>query len=241
VSKIKIEVGKTEFRSVIADCNALWRVNAERGSDTYDCIVVEPDYAGSSRVFGGEEIRAAIAYDVNVKRLFENKDDFWARQEIGSVLHYHNGFGEYVRGVVINVDGQHKLKPTALVGEWRKYDLPYRLPNGSIYYPHHADKIVHGGSEAAWAPHESCVYESPEFSPNPRFRDVYPRNLPAIDLSLPEPTEAEKRVQKLEQARQHAQKLLSEVGDPVAAIKAAQVVLEGALEDTGAEICEDSR
>lgn len=134
--------------------------------------------------------------------LFAKGDDWWASQPVGTVLHYDNGFEQYVRGEVVQIDGKRMLRPTALVGNviplgatteqrlergWGTTDIVGRTAWGEVKYGYHARKVMDG---EAWQPSTSCVVESPEY--NAERRKVDPRGLPAIDFDalLPQPDEA---------------------------------------------------
>lgn len=68
LTSLKIRTGKTIFRSVYADSNALWRVVEKKGKDCYLCrienepieingITYSGDYAGVEKVFMRDEIK----------------------------------------------------------------------------------------------------------------------------------------------------------------------------------------
>jgi hypothetical protein len=69
--------------------------------------------------------------------------------EIGSIVHYHNGFNHWVRCEVVMPpkghkldDGQKCLKPIALLGDWKPRDLEWNahyvknIKNESLFRPH---------------------------------------------------------------------------------------------------------
>lgn len=195
----KIIPGKTTFHSIIADSNALWRVVAPRGANTWDCVVdaSDPDYAGSKRVFGGEQIIAAVNHGKMLDDLRNSNRDFWQSREIGDVLHYEDSSNRWVRGVVVqglDKDGRAAkvLLPTALVGNWAKYDLPMWTDAG-VYREgsYNVKKIAEG---ATFQPHESCIWEYKQGSGQRVSGD--PRGMEEIDLSAPSPT-AEQRAASL--------------------------------------------
>jgi hypothetical protein len=198
-----IRVGHTTFRSTIADGSPLFRVIEKSGRGVYKCRVEddEEDWAGTVKHFSTSEIEHSLRMANLFSSLGDRQQDFWARRTIGENLHYCNGFNQFVRGTVIELDGEKKFKPTALVGNWSKSDLPHRRENGNIVYGYHAKKIIEGGSEAVWQPNESCVYEEPTSSY--RTRGIDPTSLPAIDLTLPPMTTEEQihanKVLKLEE------------------------------------------
>lgn len=93
------------------------------------------------------DIRAEVERSERLAALFAAKDSWWDEQPDGTILHYHNGFGEWVRGEVEN----GKLRPTALVGDkWNRGHGNY-----------HARKIEEGNG--AWRPDTGNVFEHPDF------------------------------------------------------------------------------
>jgi hypothetical protein len=191
----------TRFRSTYADSNAEWEVVGDRGRDTYDCRITDDDldYAGVTRVFGGEDIRRSQKAAQYFDRAVQSKNDWWANRTVGEVLHYHNSFGAYVRGVVVEHEGKKMMRATALVGAWGKHDLPSRRPNGDISNPYHVQKII----DAAPSQYsDTSMYEHPNFrGPMGPNAGVDPRTAEAINLELPPMTAEEERVAKLERIR----------------------------------------
>jgi len=205
-TQIQVQVGDT-FRSVIADCNALWRVTRIDG-DTAHCVVVnEPwkhnghtyasDFAGRRQPFYVSDVASRIAQAQAWERVMQENDEFFDGLELGQVVHYHNGFGEFVRCMVVEYDydfrtgpseytaGQKVLLPIALVGNWNPRDLPHeiRQADGSVYesVPYHAKKVL--TMSGAWRPSAGCVFESPSFKGNPRFQED-PSTMEPLDLTM---------------------------------------------------------
>jgi hypothetical protein len=177
----------------VADGAALYIVTSARPL-TVQWIDWMDGYSAAAATIRGlnrADIEAQIRYRRTLTNMFRQGDDWWAEQEIGATLHYHNGFGEYVRGeVVVLTDGDRAglkgIRPVALVGNWKPYDLPQRRPDGSVAMGYHASKIVEGGPDAAWRPSDSCVYEAPRFvGPRGAGDPGDPRTLPALDLTVP--------------------------------------------------------
>ncbi len=109
---------------------------------------------------------------------FAKMDDWWNRQTVAATVHYSNGFGQYVRGVIVIQNGEKKMRPIALVGNWHARDLVTRRADGSINYGYHAKKIIDGES---FQPSASNMVENPDF----RLSGAHPSTLPAIDLTPP--------------------------------------------------------
>lgn len=209
-----VKVG-TRFRSTYADGNCLFEVTERAGPDAWRAVVVdEPiefngqvypsDFAGVEQLFSTKQVEQALKWEQHLQRSREERDDFYDSLMPGDILHYHNGFGNYVRCEVVLADGNAEaseqgewllLQPIALVGNWKPMDLPKRYIDGSVDLGYHAKKVTE--RSGAWAPHTSCIYEAPNFvAPRTRqggIADTDPRNLDPIDLSLPEPS-AEERV-----------------------------------------------
>jgi hypothetical protein len=206
-----IVVDRTSFRDTYADGRPKFVVRKDMGNGTYQCISQDDmDYNGVVRYYDADQIADLIGRDKMFDRLDGQRAGFWATRTVGEVLHYNNAFGKFVRGVVVLVGGEHKLKPTALVGKWNgRSDLPHRRPNGEISYPYHADKVINGGDDAAWQPSDGCVYESPTYSSS-YARDGDPRTMPAIDLTVPDMTPAEQETANLEQALDRVRKILED-------------------------------
>lgn len=178
-----VKVGTT-FRSIIGDCDAEWRVVGERGWGAYNCVVTDetPEYSGTYRAFGVEEIENAVAYSDAIKRMFDDNDTWWNDRRLGETIHYHNGFGEYVRGIVVKKAGKKTFMPMALVGNWNSRDLPRRKENGEVVYGHHAAKIRFPSHNSCWRPSTTCIFEHPEFVGD---RNNDPTVMTEIDLSDP--------------------------------------------------------
>lgn len=177
----------TEFRSVMADSNVLWRVTRSLGGGYFEAIAVnEPfeiggrtfdsDFAGQTKAFSRKEIEQSLAIQEAFERNRAQHVDFWAAQPVGTVLHYCNGFEEYVRGEVVVLDatncetaawhGTKGLLPTALVGDWHQGHMR-----------HHVEGISEG---RAWPPNASCVWESPTCAT--QYKRVDPRGLDPIHV-----------------------------------------------------------
>ncbi len=206
-----IQIGVTTFRAVHADTRPLWRVVRKSGREAYICrveneqIVVngkeyDGEYAGLEKAFTTREIRSSLA----MSRAFDNIHDedarFYANLRPGQIVHYHDGFNRYVRCEVEQEDGKNVLKRLALVGNWDPSSLPRRLADGSISHHYHAKKIADGETFRA---HYTNVYESGRLKV-----EVDPTRMEPIDLTLPEPTQEEKRVaalwQKVKQIKEIA-------------------------------------
>lgn len=176
-----------KFYAPIAETVALWEVKSSRGRGVYLCEVVnvpfevdgkvyDSDHAGHTDVFLAERILNSINGQRYGEALHAVEDDWYQALKRGTVVHYHAGFKELVRCIVVEALGGVKaLQPVALVGVWHDDDL-----EDDAY---HVKKIREGKS---WRPSATCVYESPFFSR--RDENVDPANM--NPLTLPEPKEA---------------------------------------------------
>lgn len=73
-----------------------------------------------------------------IAALFARTDDWWAQRQVGETVHYHNGFGQYIRGTIIVEGGEKKMLPTAMVGNWKQHDICTRAADSSVHYSYHA-------------------------------------------------------------------------------------------------------
>ena len=188
-----------QFRSVIADCNALWETIRPSGKQAWICEVVnEPfecdgktypgDHAGQQKAFLTSEIQSIMGFSDFWNSLADKGEKWYNNLTLGSTVHYNNGFNEFTRCEVIEKDGQKMLLPFALVGEWGKHNLPRRDSFGEIYYPYYSEKIL---KAEPFRPHASIVFEYPEHPR--RENEIDPRNLPAISFEVPPMTPEEKK------------------------------------------------
>ena len=223
----------TKFRATYADGNPEWVVMSKIGPSAWRCKVAGGyDFEGVVKLFTTEEIRRSLAWGKVFEDARSKTKGFYADVKVGDVVHYHNSFGAYIRcEVVMGVTTHSKgetvkcLKPVALVGNWKPYDLPRRNPDGSVYLGYHAKNIKEG---ACFEPSASNVWESPTFSRGPGNEDD-PSKMPAIDLNVPGLTPAEEASAKLETLRQNVIAALQNERDPAEALKAAQALLSNVV------------
>jgi hypothetical protein len=200
------------FRSAYADSNALWKVIEKKSEDVYLCeIVNEPveydgkvfdgDYAGTQKVFLSQEIERSIDFKKAIDKIKRDCDDYYDSLSEGQIVHYHNGFGEYVR---CKINEDKKLVPFALVGNWRSYDLPKRLSDGTVNIPHHCKQIL---NQKPFKPSSSNIFEYPGFSNKNNFSPI---NSPEVNINIPEQTEEEKQTSSLWTTVNEIQKEISD-------------------------------
>lgn len=224
----KIVSGKTTFRATYADSNALWRVIRSQGKGTYLCeIVAEPieidghvysgDYVGVQKAF----LRTEVLHSLNMQQFWndihDDCDKFYDSLRPGQIVHYHNGFGCYVRCEVV-LEDQIKLKQIALVGDWQDYDLPKRLPDGEILYSYHAEKVM---NQELFRPNATNLWEF-----KPEGED--PSKFPVIDLSVPDMTPEQKELADLWSCVNAIRKFLDEhPNDPRSILESIRLYVQG--------------
>lgn len=132
-------------------------------------------------------VRSQIMRDRAFAAMRDTNKEFYDSLKVGQIVHYHSAFGEYVRCEVVRGTSVHQpgaeqnvLKPVALVGAWRAYDLPRRMPDGSVNYGHHVESIRDGGK--TMTPHESCIWESPRYA---RRDEKDPSKMEPLSLEVP--------------------------------------------------------
>jgi hypothetical protein len=204
----RISVGKTTFRSTYADANALWRVIGKKGKDCYLCqIENEPveidgtmysgDYVGVEKVFMRSEIQRSLQWENFFDKAHDDSDKFYKSLRVGQIVHYHDGFGNYVRCEVVE---DKKLKPVALVGNWRDCDLPHRLSTGEIFETYWSEKLKNAelfetNASNIW---EFYVNETDPARIPANMREFGdPSTMTPINLELPEMIAEEKRIADL--------------------------------------------
>ena len=193
VTPKRVTVG-LEFYAGYADSNSKWIVRKSLGGAWLCEIINDPieingktypgEYNGTKKSFMSAEILGSLGMSALFSNLADDNEKFLQSQKPGTILHYHNGFGNYVRQIVVLHEGRMKLKAIALVGEWAKHDLPMRRANGDISSPYHVKKIQDG--ELSDRLQCSTTYEHPTFSkPRGGKESIDPRKLNPINLELP--------------------------------------------------------
>lgn len=194
-----VRVG-TEFRSVYADSNALWKVTGKAGAGVWHAEIVnekiklsdgrtiDGDYAGTVDVFTTQKIESCKGVAALFEGYAARSADWWDSLSVGDIVHYDSSFGQFVRGEIVREDGENKMKPIALVGAWHKMDLPRRFWNGTEMAGTFARDILSGDPKSL-RPSSSCMYEALDFTKKGKITD--PRTLDPIDLTIPAPTDAE--------------------------------------------------
>ncbi len=223
-----VKVG-TIFNSAHADSISEWKVVNSRGGKSWDCEIISEDWSGHRKVFGTEEILGAIHRTAMYKEIGSESDNWWSKRVLGETVHYHDSFGRFVRGVIIEHDGEKQMQPTALVGAWKPHDLPMRARDGSVRYSYSVMKILFPDEKSPMRPHSSNMYESSSFGRKDQFPD--PRNEPACDLSDPPALEGEDaKLARFEKARMDISKLVGEgYANPEQTLIEARKLIDEAL------------
>ena len=187
-----IKIG-TKFRHHYADGNCLWTVTEKRGRGTWiaEISADDSDYAGVHGAFTTEQIEGNIRMAKFWAKSSNDSDRFFDTLRPGSIVHYSNGFKQYVR---CQVTQDHQLLPIALVGDWREYDLPRRQRDGTINLGYHAAQIKTGKT---FRPHASNVWEynltkSKDHQPCNFSKWEDPSDLRPMELEVPPMTGPQK-------------------------------------------------
>jgi hypothetical protein len=134
-------------------------------------------------------VRAQLRHDQYFRGAKNLNESFYDSLKPGQIVHYHHSAGAFVRCVAAYAADPQKartvLLPIALVGPWREYDLPRRLPNGEIIMGFLAEKVLSG---EVMRPHESSIWESPR-SPMKAAGVPDPTGLEPVSLEVPPMTE----------------------------------------------------
>lgn len=218
------KIGKgTKFHATIADGNPEWEVTRSRGRDVWEAKCLGLDFEGTVKVFTTEEIKRALAWKAAFQRNDDEGERFFAGLKLGQIVHYYNGFRNFVRCEVIRVNGKNLLQPIALVGEWRKMDLPRRNLDGTIEPGYYGKKIFN--RTGAWQPSVGCVYEASERVR--REHPVDPGTLPPISLTVPDLTPAEEETAAKHTKLNAIRKALDDYrADPDAQLARVKEILE---------------
>lgn len=218
----------TKFHADYQDGRPEFEVISKSGRGVWKCQARDREFSGLIKHFSTGEIQQALNFERAFDDARNGKDAFYESLDLGSIVHYHNSFGEFVRCEVVMGTTVHSkdrevrcLKPIALVGNWKPYDLPRRERDGSIHLGHHAKSIVEG---ECFRPSPGCIYESPSFTDGTRHGN--PAKMKPLSLEVPPMDEAAERKARLEQVRQSVRSLLDEFpDDPSRALQAAQNLL----------------
>jgi len=209
-SSIKVEIG-AKFHSSYADANPLWVVKRKVGAKAWEAVSEDIDYGGMKKLFSTKEIQSALAWEDGFRQMDMAQERFYESLKIGQTVHYCNGFKQYVECVVAWLDKEKALKPVALKGNWNGWDLPRRMPDGSISHSYHADKIAKG---TCWRANVSCILESP-LNGYKEHTVEQVRAMPRLNLEVASLNDRQGRIREtvtvLEEAGKHLIKAMEEL------------------------------
>lgn len=149
----------TRFFAQWADSNAEWEVLTARGR-ACECVILSEEGYNTKRFFAKEEIVRILEWAAFNQKIHDASGAFFKGLKEGQIVHYNNGFNNFVRCRVVEHEGRNQFLPIALVGEWKTWDLQ---PSG-----YHARCIREG---EIWTPHASTVYEAPQYAYKDRTLD----------------------------------------------------------------------
>ena len=233
-ARITIKVG-TKFRQVYCDGNPEWvvtrKITAPRSNSfVYEAKIVDTaEWGEVVKVFTKKELRRIVMLQNMFAAERSKSDNFYKTIAPGSVVHYHHGFGAFVRCLVVEKPASHEpdsalvklLKPIALVGKWDALDLPRRFSDGSVDLGYQAEQIV---NEKCFTPHASNIFEHNDFE----MRFGNPASMPSVDITVP-PVKDERTAELWRAVNDARSALESDVDNPRERLRAALEVIEKAL------------
>lgn len=164
-----------------------------------------------------KSVQAMVASNRALSELFRASNSIYDTLEPGTIVHYDNGFNEFIRCEAVPVppgwasrsgskpEGKVVLKPIALVGPmrhqepdgtwvqgWHESDLVKRDRAGEIITGHYAEMVLEG---ELFQPNGGSIYESFEY--HRRGKGLDPRKMEPIDLTPPPITAEQESVAPL--------------------------------------------
>ena len=173
------------------------------------------------------DVKEMIGQEKALREMFSKPQEFYDTLEPGDIVHYTNGFAQFVRAKVVEFDpktmkartaselkpGEKALQEIALVGEigkrqladgtwvhgWNEWDLPRYMADGSIYYGYHAENVISG---AIFKPSASTLWEYPQFYQRAMCEKagIDPTKMKPISLDPPPMSAEQKRIVPLAKA-----------------------------------------
>lgn len=221
----------TQFRMPFADSNALWEVTGIEGLSATIQVIAEPpasdgtihptDYLGHTDTTSIRKIEQVLTVETHRANAIDRDTRWWKDQQDGTVLHYHDSFKQFVRGVVTRRNGNPELLPIALVGDWPAHQVVYRDWSGQVQYGHHVRRIR---DEQPWAPHPTTIFE---YQPRAVKDQPSPADMEPISFDIADPTPEQAEAYRLNRIIQDAMDALNKTGAPSAdKITAAREILD---------------
>lgn len=207
------------FHAPYADSNSRWKVVSKKAKDCWLCeIDNEPFQLPDGQILEGEwngTQRAFLVHEIlhskNLKEVFSQLHDlnenFYANLKIGQIVHYQNGFNQWIRCESIKTDEGKALLPLALLGDWQAFDLPYRTKDGTVKLSYHVKQIF---ERKAFHPNASCIWEGNYYR---RDNEVNPTTLSPISLEIPPMNAEQEQKAKLWQTIDQIRNLVNQSND----------------------------
>jgi len=193
---LELRAGRT-FSAVVND--GVFKFEIESVRNGVVTAVCEPnnEWGIDTKVFTVEEVVSSIKREAVFERYSNVDREFWDGAEDGEILHYHNGFGQFVRCEVYTneADGEKYMRPIALVGDWHSRDLAYRDSTGEVRYGYHARSIIEPKEGKNWRSQLGNIYELMDDEQRAKYQD--PAGCEPVSLEVPEPTDEDKLVYAL--------------------------------------------
>ncbi len=210
----------------VADGYAVYVVSNTRPLRLRHVPYMDEYQADAATIRGTTEatVRRQVAANLVFSRMADGHEEFYASLKVGQVVHYMDSRGcyercEVVRGRMADEPGvpeQNVLRPVALVGAWREFDLPRRDPDGTVDH-RRASSVIKG---QLMTPHASNIYEFTGFS---RRGEPDPSKMDPIPLDVPEMTPEQLRTANLWHEVEHLRAILNSA-DPATVL--ASVIRE---------------
>jgi hypothetical protein len=115
------------------------------------------DYAGVVQGFTTDQIERTKTLKQAFERGMDDHERFYSTLPVGAIVHYDNGFAQFIRCERVEGPKGKRLRPLALIGNWNDHDLPRRRPDGSVQLGFQAEKIANGD---CFEPYYGNIWES---------------------------------------------------------------------------------
>jgi hypothetical protein len=187
------------FSAGYADGMFTWTVGKKLSGGYWECTMQSEDWGTVVQAFHEQFISATRAQEF--QRINQDCDMMrWVDAlQLGAIVHYHNGFGEFVRCEVVaaefdperDVWKERGLRQLALVGNWQQ-PLVTRREDGSVHYPYAVKRLG-----KIFRPHVSNIWEYPH-APCRDYQN--PAELEPLSVEPPPITEEQERRRILQEA-----------------------------------------
>jgi hypothetical protein len=155
----------------LKNCRVKWVEDNDINPDGYVAVI------GEEGQLSTDVVLQKVSWEEQMDLHTRQSENWHNSHEIGSVVHYHNGFASYIRcEIVVGPKGHEEYegvaccKPIALVGKWSDYDLKWDS--------YHVEKVRTGD---LFRPHASNIWE---YNPDNRsFHKDDPTKMEALVLA----------------------------------------------------------